>query len=475
MKAFFVLLLAAAFFPKPGYTDASTTTISGPWVELRTAPVFEATTQPLTKNWGPALPIGRPFVVEKVYGRWLYGSPEPIPRMKEKEFAKPGWVFSRMVLAPGDKDTLPSSLLQEAQGMLWHSREVWKKQAQEKGPIATLNFLESLTLSQGTMNAFRQQDEPAMVRTLPTFSPLLPVAQAEEKNPPLGLSGTDLSFLDQEFHVVQERKKTEEKYRVAKLLKPPPTPPLGQKTRTAILGRFLLQKYLELPPLTQEEVDGFIYMRATALRALEGCPKNVRDYWQNRRWNFFRVFRLKSRPEVRHPWLEFSLPGGYFALSGKALELAGNEAEMAFLLVRPLVRELRLKRKPITFQPKAWPKELDNLSEVQWAEMLKAQSTKESTNLDVADEIAVDIAATECISRAGYRPLGGLSYLRKLSLQKEEPWAKWYFEHSIGLEYRIERLLALVPESLAKGVFPEGKSTNPKRFSTASRYWNLLP
>src|SRR5690606_14077245 len=102
----------------------------------------------------------------------------------------------------------------------------------------------------------------------------LPEARAadEEEAPSLGLSGTDLGFLDQEFRVVQAKKGEAKRKREAKKLRPPPTPPLGPITRTAVLGRFMMQKYLELPPLTHEEVDGFIYMRATALRALEGCP-----------------------------------------------------------------------------------------------------------------------------------------------------------------------------------------------------------
>src|SRR5690606_10259052 len=103
----------------------------------------------------------------------------------------------------------------------------------------------------------------------------------------------------------------------------------------------------------------------------------VQDYWKDRRWNHFRVYRMKSRPEVPHPWLEVALPGGYFALSARAIELAGNESEFAFLLVRPMVKEMRIHRKKTAFQPKSWPAELENLSEEIWSHALKAQSTKE--------------------------------------------------------------------------------------------------
>jgi hypothetical protein len=163
------------------------------------------------------------------------------------------------------------------------------------------------------------------------------------------------------------------------------------------------------------------------------------------------------------------------ALSARAIDVAGNEAELAYLLVRPLVRELRIRHKKPVFHAKAWPGELETLSEDLWSQTLKAQSTKDSANLDVADEIAVDMAASECVSRAGYRPLSGISYLRKLSGKREESWSKWFFERSIGLDYRLERFSALLDEALAKDKFPAGKTSNPKRFATASRYWNLMP
>lgn len=450
--------------------------VSGPWVELRQAPVFEAPIQPLAKNWGPALPAGTEFKVEKVYGRWLYGVPEPRAKMPKKEYAKPGWVFSRMLLVPGDEDTLSPKLVKQAEAVIYHGRAAWKKLGIGKEPLVSpFDFYEGLTLSKGTLKAFQAQDE-APLTWLPPALPFVRFAFAEElKNPPLGLTGSDLEFLDQEFRVLQGEKKAAAAKLEALKLKPPSILPLDQTLRTALLGRFMLHKYFELPALTHEEVDGFIYMRAAAMRALAGCPKNVRDYWQNRRWNIFRAYRLKSRPEIPHPWLETSLPGGYFALSARAIAQAGNEAELAFLLVRPLVREMRIQHAKLKFNPKAWPAELESISEEQWSQVLKAQSTKDSVNLDVADEIAVDMIATECISRSGYRPMAGLSYLRNLSMKKEEPWAKWFFDHSIGLDYRLERVAALVEESLAKEKFPAGKSTNPKRFTTASRYWNLLP
>ena len=48
-------------------------------------------------------------------------------------------------------------------------------------------------------------------------------------------------------------------------------------------------------------------------------------------------------------------------------------------------------------------------------------------------------------------------------------------KHSIGLEYRVERVAALVTQALAQRKFPEGKESMEKRFASASRQWNLLP
>ncbi len=297
-------------------------------------------------------------------------------------------------------------------------------------------------------------------------------AQAAE---PVGFSGTDLNFLDQEFAVVQKQKKKAQAARAASKLNPPKPPALDSSIRTQVLGRFMLEKYFELPVLTHEEVDGYVYMRATAMRALEGCAPDIRKYWEGRRWSAFRVYRLKSRPAEKHPWLEVALPGAYFTTSARAIDVATNEAELAFLLVRPLVRELKIQRKPVAFVAKDWPASLVALSEELWDGVLRAQSTRDSANLDVSDEINVDLLATECIARAGYRPQAGLNYLRKLALHREAPWAAWFFQHSIGLDYRLERFAELVDEALAKKRFPSGTVINNKRFSSATKHWNLLP
>lgn len=474
MKAFFPFLPLLLSCSLPAAAAEQNPVVGGAWTELRQGPVFDSPTVGLAKVWGPSLPLGNAFEVEKVYGRWLYGTPEADPRMSAKERAKAGWVYSRMLLLPGDRDSAAPAVVKKNRAAIYHAREAWKALGLSGDPIFhRIDFLESLVLSEHTLEAFARQDEAPLTRSFPE---LVPSAHAEEgKETGVGLTGTDLGFLDQEFHVLQVKKANDEKKRKARRAHAEKFPPLDDWSRSSALGRFMLRKYFEFPSFTHEELDGFIYMKATAARALRGCPKEIRSYWAGRPWNILRIFRLKSRPGDRHPWLQFKLPGGYFAVSGRAIDVAGNEAEMAFLLVRALVEETRVKRAAPAFAKKGWPKTLEAVSEEYWEKALSARSTKAGEALDVAHEISVDSIAIECISRAGYRPMAGLSYLRKLWAKKEEPWAKWFFENSPGIEYRLEKDSALLEASLSTNKFPEGKNSNIKRFATASRYWNMLP
>src|SRR3989344_5909875 len=94
--------------------------ISGPWVELRKEPLFDAGIIPLAKTWGPTLPPGTTFRVERVYGRWIYGTPNPPGKMLPDDYAKSGWVYSRMLLIPRDSDTLSPELLKKNRAVLYH-------------------------------------------------------------------------------------------------------------------------------------------------------------------------------------------------------------------------------------------------------------------------------------------------------------------------------------------------------------------
>jgi hypothetical protein len=471
MNVFLPRLLASLFALAPlTASSADDPVIGGPLVDLRKAPTFMAASIPMAKTWGVAPPVGTVFQVEKVYGRWIYGQPEPLPHMRAADFSPPGWVFSRALLLPGDADTLPSGVIAQGRSLLYHARATWKKLGWESDG---LEFLEGLVLSKRTLAAFSISETPAPNAGVK----IIPEAFASESAPPapLGLTGTDFSFLDQEVKVVRNRHALETRVRDSKHVRVPATPSIDDRTRTALLGRYMLERYLELPPLSMEEVDGHVYMRATAMRALEGCSAKVKNYWKDRRWGYFRVYRLKSRPELKHPWFEVSLPGGYFALSGRAIELAADEAELAFVLARQLVRETRIKRPPVHFAKQSWPETLSAKAEQLWDQALKTQSTKDSAGFDVADEIAVDQEAIACIANAGYRPMSAIAYLRKLAFNKDQPWAAWYEKHAIGLDYRIERLTTLTQDAVAQQQIPDGKDARAKRFASAVKQWNILP
>ena len=118
MKAFFLwtatsasaLLLSAV----AGASSGDAPTVAGPYTELRKTPVFTSPVLPLAKTWGPTLPVGTGFQVEKVYGRWIYGRPLPLKNMRSHDFAPQGWLFSRMLLLPGDSDSLSASVRKQS-------------------------------------------------------------------------------------------------------------------------------------------------------------------------------------------------------------------------------------------------------------------------------------------------------------------------------------------------------------------------
>ena len=134
-----------------------------------------------------------------------------------------------------------------------------------------------------------------------------------------------------------------------------------------------------------------------------------------------------------------------------------------------------MKKKHLIPDQKTWPKTLSAKAEEVWDSALRAQSTKDAPEFDVADEIATDLDALECISRAGYQGSAGISYLKKMAMNRDASWAAWYKSNSLGLDYRIERSSALLEEAIAQGKFPSGKEFREKRFSVAVKEWNLLP
>ena len=170
---------------------------AGPFTELRKSPLFQAPALSLAKTWGPAIPPNTPFQVEKVYGRWVFGRPTPLAQMKAKDFAPSGWVFSRNLLIRGDTDTINPLILQQGRSVIYHSRALNSKEIHP-----ALDFLETLVLSKRTLEAFSRPESNATGNGFKFF----PEAHAEEENPGMGLTGTELNFLNQEIRVLQERR-----------------------------------------------------------------------------------------------------------------------------------------------------------------------------------------------------------------------------------------------------------------------------
>ena len=468
-------------------SDANFPTVGSAWAELKKEPLLNSLSISMAPTWGPALPIGTKFVVTKVYGRWLFGTPEPLNHMKPKDFARPGWIYSRLLLLPGDKQTESDRVQKLSKQTFFHSRQAWSLLGiSSSDSLQKIDFLESLVLSENTLRAFSKDEVTAERNSQRYFRSLFEMlinifseknAEAEDSNvqETLGLTGADLKFLDQEFKAIEDIKKNKVHNIRSKVLQPPKFPAANNDVKTQVFSRYLLQKYFELPPLNHEEIDGSIYMRATAERTLRGCDAKLQKFWRNNRWRVFRIYRLKSRPEEKNPWLDLALPGGYFTFSARAIDLASNEAELAFLLIRSFAKEYYLHRKSLRFPKKNWEKEIPALSEEHWSSIIRSQSFKYQANLDVADDIKIDMAALRCVANAGYQSQSAIHYLKKISANKEQSWAQWFQEHNPGIDYRLDRIQELREEEVATQRMPESKTLNIKRFSNAAKQWNLLP
>jgi hypothetical protein len=94
--------------------------------------------------------------------------------------------------------------------------------------------------------------------------------------------------------------------------------------------------------------------------------------------------------------------------------------------------------------------------------------------LDVADEIAVDLATSECLAKSGYHWQAGSNFLSRLLAAKSENWLKWFIDNSVGLEYRVKTLGQRLKEDLNQQKFPESDAINRRRFEMALAQWNTL-
>ncbi len=446
--------------------DAPLPKVAGPWTQLRKSPLFEAPLERLASTWGPSIPAGTEFVIEKAYGRWLYGHPLPLRNMKRKDYAPNGWVYSRMLVPENDGAILSAKQFETFQLGIYYSHTLGFK-----APLL-MEFLESMVLSRRTLAVFRNQDEVTKLELPSLFSSAW---GADKGDPELGLSGTDLEFLRQEVKVVQQEKKKAEKVRISKILKAPKVKPLDDGLRRVVLGRFLAADNLRFPELLHEEVDGAVYMRAITERALEGCSDKVLKSWKDRRWVVLRILGIKGEKDSERNWHQLELPGGTFVVSARAIDTAQNEAELAFLLLRPLIRSTVLKFKLPKFSPKTWAEEVKEHHEEIWTAVNRSQSLRDAEDLDAADELEVDKLTMQCISRGGYDSAAAISYLQHLSLAREETWSKPFFDHFIGFDYRLKRIGELRAEGIAKGEIKAGGTFNKKRYTAVAKLWNVLP
>lgn len=509
----FLLLLGSLLhgFSGPAYA-AEDPLIAGSWVQLRKSPTFTSPIVPLAPTWGPALPLGNRFEVQQVYGRWLYGKPVPLRNMKARDYAPAGWVYTRMIVLPSDEATQSQRLREENFYTDYYAREAWRRLglSGEAESLVYFAFLESLVLSRKTSILFQKQDEatveakesylswdlfpsalaaeekkqtPAQALT-PVPAPAVAASTEPPKKkvelvvpekppgPPIGLSGAHLGFLHEETMAVIVEHKKEKKIVESKILKAREIKAITKNVKHEIMARYISERELSLPSLTHEEVDGNIYMQAILQRALSGCSKKIQSYWKDKHWFAFRIYGLKTKPSEKDIWYQFRLPGGYFAVSDRAIATAQNEAELAYLLVRPLVRDSRLAKINMNLDVKDWAQALREQEPKVWADSLRAQSTKLSKNLDVADEISVDLEASECLARSGYHWQAGLRYLQRMRSNSKETWAAWFIENSIGLDYHLEQLEERLQEAINHKQFPDSDTLNRKRFQTAIELWN---
>lgn len=472
------IVFSTAFCPISAWSAGPEAKVAGAWVELRNAPLFGAPATVLAPTWGPSLPTGTKFQIEKSYGRWLYGTPVPLTNMKKQDFAPAGWIYSRMLLPEGDESVQGKAEQKTTFLTAYYARKIWAELGLkvDEESIQYFNTLENVGLSKKALQMFKLQDETSSY--FHQGLPLLPSAQAAEEEKiekSLGLIGADLDFLQQEFRQINTKKNKEVQVKNAKILRPPVIPAADIGTKTNLMGRYLAYRSLKLPTLSHEEIDGSLYMQAVARRVLDACSEPQQKLWKNQRWQIFRFMHLQSEGMPQNAWLQFELPGHYFAVSAKAIALASNEAELAFLLARPFLRAAKVKHEKITFSKKGLAENLRTMAPEVWEKIQRNQSTKLSENLDIGDEVEMDLATMTCMARAGYNPDAGITYLKKLAASKDQSWSKWFHENNIGIDYRMERTAKLLKEEKAKAQIANATVVNKKRFQKAVELWNYLP
>ncbi|MCO5143734.1 MAG: hypothetical protein M9962_11650 [Oligoflexia bacterium] len=273
-------------------TRAESPRIGSAYTQLRSEPLFTSPILKLAKTWGPTIPVNTEFQVEKAYGRWLYGQPKPLTKMRAKDYAPKGWIFSRQLIAPGDENSLDEKSTKKIFSAIQHT-EIHKQalQLQSNTEIAKVNFLDSIVLSKKTLELFIKTDEQISTEKSKTLFHELSLKSPAilRKKESLGLSGPSLEFLDFEINEIEKKKQAILAKEKAKKLTPPILMSVDQNIHTKILSRSVLAEQYVHPPLTQEEVDGHSYMNVVSHPHFRAARKNIQAYWKSNLFMFFSI------------------------------------------------------------------------------------------------------------------------------------------------------------------------------------------
>lgn len=454
--------------------------IANSFVSLQKDPSFDGAPLKLPSIWGPSLRYGGRFRVEKSYGRWIYGQPAPLPKMKKKDHAQKGWIFNRFLLPDYATPVLTDFEREEILKAQFYGRQAWKSLNLnlEKSAIPSIEFLEKLVLSIENLQRFRTYQETSSI-FWPNFIAAAHAAETNElkkatgSKDSLAVSGANIDFLRESAKSAADKRKAEYLEKLKLELKPPKIPSLDQITRDRILGRYIAQREFEFPQLSYEEVDGFQYMQALLKVVLSGCSQDYKEYWQDKYWTAMRFKSVAAMPQ-KTSWYNIELPGYLFLYSSRSFSVAMNEAELAYVLLRPLVDSAFQKKNLSTsFDSKRWPNQLVSLASPTYANAQMKQSIKDNSNLDVATAIHVDLETSRCLAAAGYDPRASLNYLKRLARYRNKTWAQYFAKHSIGLNYRINQLETRLKQQIAGATIMDNKKLNPSRFNVALRIWNI--
>ncbi len=449
--------------------------VSGGLVDLQKAPLFYSKSYSLAKTWGPSIPLDNAFSVKKTYGRWIYGQPVPLKRMLVKDYAPNGWVYSLMLLSSGERASRSKAIRQLIFSSGFYGKDLWKGRKVSWEAHHYLNFLDSLVLSKKTLDIF-SGGAVAEVPVKPfSLFPLAMAETAEKKEKGLGLTGVSFHFLREASNQLKKQRAQKRKRVRALKLQPRKVPLPSLEVKKNILGHYLSAKRLVFPRLSHNTVDTHLYLRAITARLLQHCPQSVRKFWKNKHWSTYQIETIQG--EGKDVWSQLTLSGGNFFYSNQALRLAKNEAELAYLLIRPFILTSRLKEIPLKFQ-KSWLPNIYAQEELLWKKQLEYQSTKYNPKLDVGDDIAVDLIASRCLAGEGYDYWAGVEYIKKFrdyqkATEGKKSSAVWDYNQFKGLNYRLENVIRRLKVWEKSNNLSGVRKKNVKRFQIARSLWNF--